>query len=206
MNLHRSNNKPDWSGIRPDEYNYWQMVAVKTNGILTPGNIATMVGLGLVMIGLYMIINQQYWVGMVLIIVGRLFDLVDGWLADVTQTKSPLGELLDAAIDKVETFFTIIVFYVASIALWWLLTVLLLPHIWITYIAWTARCKNKQLHPSRIGKISMAALWVALFGFIVLRALNTSSVDILAVMIYIVSAISVGLGIYTAIGYITNKN
>ena len=201
MNLHRSDSNPDWTDVKPTDRTVWQNVAVSTRGIVTPPNIITVIGLGLVIIGLMFVMQRQDWLGIGLIIVGRLLDLVDGWLAELTQTKSPVGELFDAAADKIGTILTIIVFYAALLAPWWLLTAMLLPHIIISVISLQARRQKKQLHPSRLGKVSMAALWVGLFGFVLLRAAGLADVSIVIVTVYIVSVLSVLMSSAAAVSY-----
>ena len=198
MNLHRTDGQPEWASIDPSAYNFWQRIAAATHGYVTPGNLTTLCGLVLVVIGLMQIIAEEYWLGGTLIIVGRLFDLVDGWLADITRTKSPLGETADAGADKIETFAAIVVLFIAALAPWWLLAALILPHVGITVIAYVARKRNVTLHPSRLGKISMALLWLALFGFILLRVADNT---VLSGMVYGIAAISVLTTLYAAAGY-----
>lgn len=206
MNLHRSDSKPDWESINRNKYNFWQKMAASTGGIVTPGNLMTLIGISLVAVGLLMILRENYWLGGVLVIIGRLCDLLDGWLAESTQTKSPLGELLDAAIDKLGTAMTIAVFYVATLAPWWMLTALLLPHVWIAVIAYMARRSSRRLHPSRAGKIGMALLWAALFGFIVVRMFDMDDSVLVTAVVYGMSVGSVALSISAAFGYMSRKD
>jgi phosphatidylglycerophosphate synthase len=205
MNLHRSDSKPDWENVDQKKRTIWQRIAAATNGIVTPANLATLIGFGLVVVGLLDIINENYWWGSALIIVGRLFDLLDGWLAESTKTKSPLGELLDAAIDKVGTILTIVAFYIATLAPWWVLSGLLLPHVIIIFISLNARRRGVQLHPSRIGKLSMAAVWVALFGLVFIKALDWPLFSIGTVLVYSVATLSVVLGAAAATGYLFSR-
>jgi phosphatidylglycerophosphate synthase len=201
MNLHRSDSNPDWTNVKPADRTVWQNVAISTRGIVTPPNIITVIGLGLVIIGLLFVTQRQDWLGIGLIIMGRLIDLVDGWLSELTQTKSPVGELFDAAADKIGTILTIIVFYAALLAPWWLLTAMLLPHIIIAVISFQARRQKKQLHPSRLGKVSMAALWVGLFGFVLLRAAGLADISVVIVAVYIISVLSVLMSSAAAVSY-----
>lgn len=206
MNLHRSNSKSDWESVNIKDRNVWQRLATTTKGIVTPGNITTFIGIALVVVGLLEILEENYWWGCALLIIGRLCDLLDGWLAELTQTKSPLGELLDASIDKFGTILTIVVFYVGELAPWLLLTALLLPHIWIAVIAYMARRKNERLHPSRLGKISMALLWTALFGFVLVRVFDVTDLILPSAVVYGLSAGSIVTSIYAIIGYMSRKD
>jgi phosphatidylglycerophosphate synthase len=206
MKLHRSNTKPDWELIDETKRNPWQKAAARTVGILTPGNIATAIGIALVIYGLLAILDREYWWGVLLIIVGRLCDLLDGWLAEATRTKSPLGEMLDASIDKIGTIMTVVVFYIAGLATWWLLTLILLPHVIIILISVNARRKNVKLHPSRTGKVSMAAVWVALFGLILIRTFDWPAWSLGSITVYVVAMASIALGAFAAIGYLFHRD
>lgn len=206
MKLHRTDTKPDWENAESSKRNRWQQLAATTSGAITPGNIVTFIGIGLVGWGLFAIVNEQYWWGSGLIIIGRLCDLLDGWLAEATSTKSPLGELLDATIDKLGTILTIAVFYYAALAPWWALTLLLLPHIMIIFISLRARRSGVTLHPSKKGKLSMAILWVALFGLVLAKALEWPVFSIGTVIVYITALLSILLGMAAASGYVFNRD
>ncbi len=103
MNLHRSDKTPDWDKIPENEYNVWQKIAKKTNGILTPGNMVTLTGAALVISGASDLRNNKDGRGFTKLAIGRAADTLDGFLADKTSTKSPLGESLDAFVDSAET-------------------------------------------------------------------------------------------------------
>lgn len=207
MNLHRTTGRPDWAGTEVAHRNIWQKLAVTTRGIVTPGNLTTLVGLTLVLAGLAQIMQDNYWLAGILIVTGRLLDLVDGWLADKTGTKSPLGELVDAGADKLETFGAIVVMYVAHLAPWWLLTALLLPHLVITLLATIARLRQQELHPSRLGKVSMAMLWASLFGLIAIGLFPASEAHAYSVgslvfsAVSLVATITVGMTVVATIDY-----
>jgi phosphatidylglycerophosphate synthase len=100
--------------------------------------------------------------GAVFIITGRLCDLIDGWLADRTGTKSPLGEAVDATADKLGTAATIIVLPLAGLMPIELAIALVVPQAAIAVMALFARRRGRGLHPSRWGKLSMAAATAAL--------------------------------------------
>ena len=201
MNLHRADKKPEWSSVAFNDRTALQRLAAATGGVVTLANAATFIGITLVIMGLFEIIDKNYWWGVLLIVVGRLCDILDGWLADITKTKSPLGEMLDAAIDKLGTVLTVIVFYIANLAPWWLLTALLIPHLVIIGIAYNARRRGVDLHPSLSGKLSMATLWVVLFGFVVIQAFGWDVQNPGSVVVYAASLIAFTLSIFAIIGY-----
>jgi phosphatidylglycerophosphate synthase len=202
MQLHRTSGKPDWKSVAPGRRNRWQRAGSATHSVVTPGNIATAVGFVLVLYGLWQLLHHHYIVGGVALAIGRGLDVVDGWLAESTGTKSPLGELLDASIDKVGTILTIIVFFAAGLAPWWALVALLTPHVIISLITFVLLQKGRRLHPTREGKLSMATAWVSLVGFIVARASGQNIFDVFA---SVIATISVALGLYAAYSYLRQR-
>jgi phosphatidylglycerophosphate synthase len=201
MDLHRSK-KPDWERIDAAHYTWLQGLAASSGGLVTVGNLVTVVGFSIVLIGMNEIIDQNYWLALSALIIGRFLDVVDGWAADLTQTKSPLGELLDAGLDKVGTIMTIVILYSYRVAPWWILLALALPHICITTITFISIHLKKHLHPSTRGKISMATAWLSLLGFVSIRGAYLSRHSILSIMTYTVACISIGIGLSATIGYL----
>lgn len=206
MNLHHTTGKPDWDCIDKDRYNQWQKMAANTKGIITPGNVLTFVGIILVLFGLSEIIYQDYWSGALLLLMGRLLDIADGKVAEVTGTKSPLGELLDASVDKISTFLTVAVLYYVAIAPRTVLVVLLLPHIAIAAIAFISFMRNKEIHPNLAGKLSMALVWLAMIGFVFVRAGQIDDTGVIASLVSAVAVLSVILGIYALYRYIEERD
>lgn len=202
MNLHRTTGKPDWAKIKQNRRNAWQQLGAATGSAVTPGNLVTIIGLMLVLVGLAEILMHQYWFGAIFLAVGRLCDIADGMLADKTGTKSPLGELLDASIDKLGTFLTLLVLFVASVAPKWALLGLVTPHIIITFFTLWLRLNNRQLHPSRAGKLSMFTAWCSVLALIVVHAAHITGLNIITVAVYGLTALSSLLGLYALYGYI----
>ena len=153
MNLHRVHGNADWSDVALTERNRWQRIAAATSGIVTIGNFFSLVGLLSVPLGLWLAISaESYLWASVVLALGRFCDLLDGWLADITGTKSPLGEKIDASFDKVSVAVTFIGLAMGGILPLWLAFVLLVPHVIIAVIATAAYALGLKLHPSRIGK------------------------------------------------------
>jgi phosphatidylglycerophosphate synthase len=200
MQLHRIGKRAEWDQIDAGKHNNWQRLAKHTHAILTPGNVATAIGFAMVIYGSILLATQHYWASLILIGTGRLFDLADGWVADQTHTKSPLGELLDATADKLVTLATAIALFVAHIAPWWLLAALLLPHAVISVLSAIAVARGSRLHPSRVGKLSMVVTWLCLGGFILVQALDAP--QRIFVAIELLAIIATAMGWYTALGYI----
>jgi len=201
MDLHRTTGKPDWESIPASERTFIQKTAAATGGVLTPPNVITIIGLGLVVFGLFLLLSEHYWTGLILLAVGRGLDVVDGAVAQKTNTKSPLGEIFDAAADKFGTLFTIIALFAAQITFWWVLAILLVPQVVITLISFYKKARNASTHPTRQGKLSMASLWAALIGFIVAKALDLSVFHPFVLFVYLLAAVSTFLAAYAAVQY-----
>lgn len=77
-----------------------QKVAEATNGIVTPGNATSATGFGLSMHG---ISNLDGYGGLIETGAGFGLDVVDGKVSRATGTASPLGEVVDATLDKIKT-------------------------------------------------------------------------------------------------------
>jgi cardiolipin synthase len=150
---------------------------------------------------LLLLLNEHYWTGLILLAVGRGLDIVDGAVAQKTNTKSPLGEIFDAAADKFGTLFTIIALFAAQITFWWVLAILLVPQVVITLISFYKKARNASTHPTRQGKLSMASLWAALIGFIVAKALDLSVFHPFVLFVYLLAAVSTFLAAYAAVQY-----
>lgn len=206
MQLHRTTGKPDWATVNKSDQNIWQCTADSTNGLVTPGNIITLLGFVTVLFGLSQINNQHFLLGGIALAAGRLLDIADGWIAEITKTKSSLGELLDASADKLATGLTLLVFYLADVVPGWILLALLLPHLIITILALVALKQNRRLHPSAAGKLSMAGVWLSLLGFLVTHSLNLSGLNPVAITVNTLAVVSIGLGLYATAGYASNRD
>jgi phosphatidylglycerophosphate synthase len=108
--------------------------------------------------------------------IGRLFDLVDGWLANRTGTKSALGEAMDASVDKLTLLPVIIFLPLGAVIDWWLAVSLLAVNLVIAVISLAARIRQYRLHPSRFGKYATAVTWLALVILVAGRAADIGAV------------------------------
>lgn len=201
MQLHRAGNAPDWQKIPEDQWNPFQRFAARTRGVVTPANFITLIGLGLVLYGGLAVFQHHYWLGLACIVLGRLADILDGWVADRTGTKNTLGEFLDAAVDKVATLALLGLFIWAHVAAWWVLGLMILPHIIIGLYSGAIWVSGRRLHPSRIGKYTMAAVWVCMGAFVLLQALGHGH-GIAMVVFDIVALVIAVVGFYVAGRYI----
>jgi len=166
MKLHRADNKPDWERVSAKKRTYWQRLAAQTKGLVTPGNIITATGLLLVLIGCVLVAQEHYLGGFVTLLIGRFADYADGLVAEHTQTKSALGALLDAAIDKLATFAIFITLIVSHIVPAWLALLTILVHVVILYPSSIGVKRGITIQPAITGKIGMALTWGGVLGYV----------------------------------------
>lgn len=203
MNLHRITGQSDWENIPYEERSSIQRLASKTYGLLTPGNIITVLGFVLSLIGLFQLIENHYLLGLIILIIGRLLDIADGVLADLTKTKSSVGEMFDAIADKVETFLTLIVLIVAHIAPWWIIAGIIIPQALITFVITYKRQRGKKIHPTLQGKLSMALAWIGIGGLVLSKAY--ASLPLIFIVFCICVFVSFILGVIALFQYMTES-
>lgn len=94
--------RSDWenSALAGEKLNFFQKVASKTFGIVTPGNIISVTGFAATYKGLKLIEEERYASGLAWVVGGRTCDLIDGYVAGKTKTKGRVGEMVDAYGDS----------------------------------------------------------------------------------------------------------
>lgn len=201
MDLHRADTTPEWTAIAPARRSALQRLAASTHGFVTVGNFFSLLGLISVPYSLWLITRDATVSAAVVIMAGRACDLIDGWAADKTHTKSPLGETIDASFDKVSTGLAVVGLIALGVVPGAIAVFLLLPQVLITTLALVARRRDVRLHPSRIGKLSMAALWVAMVAFLFAGQGGALAGRLATVAAASVSLVGLALGVAAMIGY-----
>jgi phosphatidylglycerophosphate synthase len=206
MNLHRTTGKPDWYDIKKSDYNVFQKIGAATHGIVTPANVITIIGLAIVIFGLISVLAQHYWLGLGMLATGRVLDIVDGVVANATGTKSPLGEIMDATVDKITTFLTIVVLFIVALNQWWAITLILIPQLITPFVSLYKRTHHIDIHPTRPGKLSMATAWVSIVGLLIIKAVEGSAIiPALSILVYALIIVSFVLGLYALWQYTTDR-
>lgn len=193
MKLHRAGKRADWDKLKKRQRNFWQRLAVSTHGILTPGNIISLTGFALVIYGLVMVYRGTIPAGLLAITVGRIFDIADGVLADKTGTKSPLGETVDATIDKIEIVAALPVLVFATILMPWQAIIIFMQHAANVVFTGIAKLQGLTPHASRSGKYATTTQWLAIVLYGIARLSDRlDSVETVASAVFAVSVV-VGL-------------
>ena len=167
MELNVSRKKPDWEYIDKAQYNFFQKWASKTNGIITPGNAASVVGFSLVHSGLRDLRNKNRPKALIKIFGGKLLSAADGTISDLTNTKSPKGRALNAVVEKGE-----IVEALVSSALvnkeipFFPALVMTTQNISNTFFETLANRWGAEIQPTEEHRLANVAQWAAIGGFV----------------------------------------
>lgn len=201
MKLHYAATKPDWERSDQAQHNKWQRLAARTGGIVTPGNAASAGGICLVGVGLVHVHAEELWTGLILVSTGRLCDVLDGIIAERTGTKSPLGEAVDAGLDKIAVLATLIVFAIAKVMPWPLALIIGLQNGATSALALAAKGQKRTIHPAATGKIGTTIEWVALLGLGLAHAMHGSFTHIITAAAYGLALIAILLNLMATSWY-----
>jgi phosphatidylglycerophosphate synthase len=205
MDLHRTQSQAEWTYVEPEDQNTWQKLADKTNGIITPGNAISVAGAMAVGSGLLDISHGKTTSGLFKIGAGRYADIVDGKVADKTGTKSPIGEGVDAVIDKIELGAALPVLLSKEIITKTAFGSILGLNLANAGVSAVAKHRKTEIHPSKAGKLATFGQWMAI-GFYMLSTVSRNHhADTLAQRFETAGNISLvvatGLGIVALVGY-----
>lgn len=194
----------DWNKGK-QSLNEWQKVAKATNGIVTPGNIASLAGGISAIYGLWLMMSNELIDGLIFLTLGRIADVADGIIAEYTKTKSPLGEIVDATIDKLVVACALIVLGALELIPWPIVIIIAIQNGINLISSILAKLRRKLLHPSRLGKVSAAFSWVTIIlyplGDWLRQDLAPTGGSILVSISIISFAIYVILGFQASFGY-----
>lgn len=136
--------------------NTFQQVAEKTHGIITPANAISAAGFILSMRGTR---KPHTWKGIAQTGAGFMLDVADGKVARATGTSSPVGEAVDATLDKIKTGYFAFQMLREKRAPKSLVGAVLVQNAVNAAITSYDRNHNDtpQVHPSKAGKYGMFA-------------------------------------------------
>ena len=169
MNLHRTDSISQWEKTDQEKWNFWQKLAAETNGSVTLGNILSVAGLAIVASGAKDLYRGNAVRGISKIAIGRVFDVLDGVAAEYTKTKSPLGEAIDAVIDKVEVAMVYPVLKKQELVPEPILRKFRNQQICNASLTTIAKLRKREIHPQKEGKLSTAKLWGSTVLYIIAK-------------------------------------
>lgn len=201
MNLHRTK-RAQWSDIPPEKRNHWQKIAAASHSVITPANIVSVVGASMVAYGLYAILHNDVDTGIIAVVLGRIADIADGYIAEYTATKSPLGEMVDATLDKLALACALVVLLLTGTLPLAIGFIMSLHGIYNSLVSVAALGAGLRLHPSELGKYATGAAWLCVTTYLCAErfANGATHVALLAVGV-ICFIIYLGLAIISSLGY-----
>ncbi len=161
-NMHRTGKLADWELIDSSEHNIFQKVASKTKGVATPANVISIAGLILTVQGAQNIKKHNDKRAIFQIGLGRALDVVDGFVANKTGTKSPLGEAVDATFDKLAVASCLPPLYKRQIISKRFAGALAVQNIANSVLTVIAKTRDQEIHPDKAGKDSAFQSWTAI--------------------------------------------
>lgn len=200
MSLHRIGRVADWDAVSLAARNRWQQLAAKTHGFVTPGNFISILSAALAFLGMVWIYQGHELAGLTTLAIGRLGDVLDGYVADITGTKSSLGETLDAGLDKATVFGALVLLLALSIVPNWLVILLGIQQLLAALVGAYAKSAGLGLHPSPFGKATMTAQWIMLMLCIIGYAVSFGSP--MTAIVYSALGVTVLAGYIVVGGYI----
>lgn len=203
MDLHRTGKHSQWKSVPPGERNAWQRIALHTSGVVTPGNITSVIGAIFVATGLTYVYQGTLALGLLFLGVGRLADVADGALAAKTRTKSPLGEAVDASIDKLSMLAALIVLVAAGVVPVWAIMLIALINGVTVILSVAARYKKRLLHPSMVGKFATALQWAAFMLYVAAELLRNNDYHAWGGLIAVAGGITVIVSLLAGIAAIS---
>jgi phosphatidylglycerophosphate synthase len=175
MVLHELHKRAEWYPLSDAERTPVQRLAARTQGVLTPANVVSLLGAAITITGLILFYRQQYASGLIIVGVGRICDILDGHLARHTHTTSPFGEGLDAGFDKLVVLVAVYQLVLGQVLPVLFAVALLLVQLVIVILALAVRRDGTGLHPTRIGKYAMFGLWIGIGSLMLAHVLPAGS-------------------------------
>lgn len=130
--------------------------------VLTPANAVTLGGLIITGFGAA---RLNTLAGFIVVIFGKLLDVLDGPIARRTHA-SDLGAALDATADKITGLIILISALYFDLAPTWLIVFLFSQHITVSALGIYASARGRVLKVSRLGKNNMFLHLLTLFVLI----------------------------------------
>jgi phosphatidylglycerophosphate synthase len=208
LDLHQAGEAPDWAAVPAAQRNIWQQLAADTQGVGTPGNALSIAGFCLVLAGLWLVATRSLWEGTTMVSIGRLADVADGVIAERTGTKSPLGRLLDAVLDKIGALLALTVFTLYGVLPLAVALAIAAQNIVNIAVSTYAPWRYTILNPSRAGKISTGGFWLAIITFVAARLLAAAPTAAqlwyspVLTLAYLLAVGALILGAYASRGYL----
>ncbi len=190
--LHTSGTIPQWEQISEPQHRF-QKVARETYGVVTPANAVTVAGFVLVISGLIDLSRGNRRKAITKIAAGRSLDLVDGAVAKATGTMSPLGEALDAGLDKVSMAASLAVLHKSEDLPKGLLRLFAARDLGMAVLTVVGKLRGVHPHPNEASKTATFHQWMAAGSMLIAAELNDTEKPELALTAKLAGTVLTGL-------------
>jgi cardiolipin synthase len=175
VDLHELYTGAEWYAIPDGKRTKTQRLAARSLGVITPANGITLLGGIVTSIGLWAFWQGHGFLALGLITAGRLFDVLDGYVARHTHTSSPFGEGWDASMDKVVILLAAMTLIATQAVPWPLMLAIAALELITAMIVLLGRKLGVRVHPAKIGKYATFGLWSTLLLFVVAQAVGAET-------------------------------
>ena len=196
--MHRIETEAEWHSVPVSEWNNYQKFADKHGEWATPANLISAIGAVSTVSGLVLIGNSNNTsviTGVAAIGFGRAMDIMDGYVAAKTGTKSPTGEKVDAGVDTA--------LMVGALAI--LMKNGTFPEaqgiataaITATKMVFTgiAQMRNNETHVSRAGKLGVFGLWGGIGSYAIEKMSNVLEYPSAGNLFHSIGNVTLGAGL-----------
>lgn len=129
-----------------------------TDAWLTIPNLVTLIRFLLVPVFVWLMLHDQYWNALLLLIVLFSTDWIDGFLARKLDQVSSVGKWLDPLADRLSLWVVIITVALSGVAPLWIVFGLVVPDLVLAGLMAIIYAGNPQMEVTLLGKARTAAL------------------------------------------------
>lgn len=154
--------------VNPESENDPEFTA--TDGWLTIPNLVTLVRFLLVPVFVWLMIYDEHWRALLLLVVLFSTDWIDGYLARKLDQVSTVGRWLDPLADRLSLWVVVITIVFTGLAPLWLIFALVIPDLVLAGLMALLYAGNPQMQVTFLGKTRTAALMLGIPLLLLARA------------------------------------
>lgn len=196
--MHQSNSEAQWHSVPQADWNKYQIFADKHGEWATPSNLISVIGAVSTTAGLLLMGSDSTTkglAGVTAIGFGRCMDIMDGYVAARTHTKSPTGEKVDAGVDTALMVGALAI--LMNNGIFPEAQGILTASVTAAKMTFTGIAKHNknEIHASRAGKLGSFGLWGAVGSYSVAKIANIMSYPGIDHSFHITGNIILGTGL-----------
>ena len=158
-------------------------VRMRVVSILNPANFLTTFRILLVPVYLWLFSQSEPVTAvfaLIVFVIAALTDLLDGHLARTRKEITKLGKFLDPLADKFLVVGALVQFWAMGLVSFWLVLVIIIRDIWVTFMRILAISRGKELRTSSDAKLKTTIQLTVVITTIVLYGARLIALDIVS--------------------------